>query len=139
MIKIFLILILLAFTVGVKAQKVEVTQEFINDATRAFDLVVEQRKAIDEFLKERAKTDAERVNAQILIKGFDELIAIKDKSISALEKLNVIYEKVIQMQFDIIEKLEKRLMKPRSFFQKFLQGLKEVALIVVGVAVGRGF
>jgi hypothetical protein len=42
------------------------------------------------------------------------------------------------MQARIIDQLEKRLLKPKSFFQKVLAGLRDIVIMVGGIIVGRG-
>lgn len=119
-------------------QTVQVSQEFVDRATQAFNLVVEQRKALEEFQKERVLNQAERAATNAAIAGLNEVITLKDKTIASFEKLITVYENIIRIQNSIIEQLEKRLLKPRTFFQKFLQGLKETLLIVGGIVIGRG-
>lgn len=119
-------------------EKICVEQTFIDSATKAFEMVVSQREVINKFLEERAKSDAEKQVAGTLIKSLDELLAIKDKTIAAYEKMMLIYENVIKMQFSIIEQLEKRLLKPKSFLDKFLKAVKDIVVFAAGVVIGRG-
>lgn len=123
---------------SVRAQTVEVPQTFVDDATKAFDLVVEQKKVIENCLTERKLTDAERDSMRVLIKGFDELIKVKDQISDAKDRIIALYERVIVMYQGLVEKLEQKLLKPKSFFQKFLQAVKETLLLVGGIVIGRG-
>lgn len=136
---VYLFVLLFGILAGTNyGQKVEVDQSFIDDATKAFDLVVAQRKVIEDFQKERATSNAERASAQVLINAFDALIKVKDQISAEKDKIIALYAQVIDLQQKIILNLEKQLSKPKSAFQKFLKGLKEVLLIVTGVLIGRG-
>lgn len=120
-------------------QKIEVDQSFVDDSTKAFILIAEQRKTIENFLAERARTEIERQSAQTLIKAYDELIKVKTEVGLEKDKIIQMYEKVINLQMAIIDSLEKKLLKPKSFFQKVLATLRDLTLIVVGLTVGRNF
>lgn len=120
------------------AQKVEVSQSFLDDCAKSFALVIEQRDALAKFTAERKATETERAAADALIKGMNELLAVKDRTISQYELLSQFQQKVIQFQFEVIEKLEKQLKKPKSLFDKILRTLERVALIVGGIVIGRG-
>lgn len=133
-----LIIVCGLFVVTANAQKVEVDESFITDANKAFDLVIAQRKLIEDFQRERAKTDSERIAAQTLIDSFDALIKVKDQISSEKDKIIALYEKVIQLQTQLIDKLQAQLLKPKSPFEKFLKGIKETLILVAGVALGRG-
>ena len=61
--KRLLLITILFFTVSVSAQKVEVSQEFVDDAAKAFALVVAQR---DELAKsEQEKADLRKLVAEL--------------------------------------------------------------------------
>lgn len=141
-----IVLIVLAFCFVTNAQTVtptpektvEVTESFVQDANRAFDLIVAQREALAKYAAERTLTIAERDAANGLVKSMDELILIKDRQVAAQEKLNQIYAQMIEIQGKIITQLENRLNRPKGFYQKFLDNLKVVIEIAVGIAIGRG-
>lgn len=136
---ILLFVIVLGIGAGLGfGQKVEVDQTFVDDATKAFLLVPELKKSLESCLTERKFSDAERDSVKVLIKGFDDLIKVKDQISAEKDKIIALYEKVIEFQSQIIDKLEKKLLKPKSFFQKFLQAVKETLLILGGIALGRG-
>ena len=119
-------------------QKVEVDQSFIDDATRAFNLVVEQRDAIEKLKSERKLSEVERQSADLLIKGLNDLLLLKDKTIEQYQKMIEIQGKIIEFQSKIIEKLQQMINKPKSMFDKVLKILKEVSLIFGGIILGRG-
>lgn len=120
------------------AQTVNVSQSFVDDCTKAFNLVIEQRDALEKFKIERAKNDVERASADALIKGLNEFVALKDRTISQYELLVQMQQKIISFQQGIITKLQEMLKKPKSFLDKVLKVLKEVALLAGGVLLGRG-
>lgn len=137
MLKIFLMILFTALSISAQEKQICVDQSFVDDATKAFELVVEQRKTIETFLTERAKTDIERQSMNALLKSYDELIKVKDSISAEKDKIIAFYAKVVEMQMTIIEQLEKKLTKPKSFLDKVLKVLKEVALIVGGILIGR--
>lgn len=132
------VVIILAFVAYANCQKVEVDQSFVNDAEKAFTEVVALRATVEAFKTERAKTDTERAAADTLIKSFDALIKVKDQISVEKDKIIALYERVIELQSKMLDTLEKRLLKPKSFFQKMLATLKDIALVVAGIALGRG-
>jgi type I site-specific restriction endonuclease len=101
-----------------------VDKEFVSDANRCFDEVVACRDALEKFKNERAKTEAERHAADTLIASLNQLVAVKDRIIEAQAKLIDFYEKALN--------------KPKSTFDKFLNGVKEVLKAAVFILIGRG-
>ena len=115
-----------------------ISQDAANKCVAAAAELIEARKVITDFQKERAASVAEREAASVLIKGLNDLIAVKDRIEVEREKMTALYERVIQMQQGIIDRLEQRLAKPKSGFSKFLDALKAVGYILAGVSLGRG-
>jgi hypothetical protein len=115
-----------------------VDQGFVDDATAAFEELEASRDTIKSFLRERNLSEAERKAATSLIASIDKLVEIKDRTILSFEKLLVIYERAIELQSKLIDRLEKRLLKPKNFFEKFLDGVKEILKAVTFIAIGRG-
>lgn len=115
------------------------TQGFIDDATKAFDLVREYRDALAKAESADKLSIVERQSAQALLKGFNELLAIKDKTIATIEQLSAIYEKVLALQNTIIERLQKIIeveenRKSRGGFLRDLwKGAKQVFTILLTV------
>lgn len=118
--------------------KVEVSQSFLDDCTKAFKLVVEQRDALEKFKIERAKTDQERASADALIKGLNEFILLKDRTIGQYELLIKFQNQIIDFQKAIIDNLQKQLLKPKSLFQKIIGIMEKVVVLLAGIAIGRG-
>jgi uncharacterized coiled-coil protein SlyX len=119
--------------------KVCISQEAANKCVTAAAELIEARKVIEGFQKERALSIAEREAAAVLVKGLNDLIAVKDRIDQQKDQVIALYEKVIAMQQGIIDQLEKRLNRPKSGFAKFMDALKAVGYILVGVTLGRGF
>lgn len=131
----------LTFSGDVRAQdepKVCISQEAANKCVTVAAELIEARKVIADFQRLDAKSVAEREAAGVLIKGLNDLIAVKDRIETEREKMMALYERVIAMQQGIIDQLEKRLNRPKSGFSKFLDVLKAVGYILAGVSLGRG-
>lgn len=120
------------------AKCILVDPSFIADSAKAFTEVTALRDAVQKFLVERAKTDAEKEGAKILITSLNDAIAVRDKIHDANLQLITIYDKIIKIQNDIIDKLTNQLNKPKGFFSKLLNKIKEVALLATGIILGRG-
>ena len=137
--KLILILtFVFAFSVFANAQKIEVDQSFLDDCNKAFQLVIEQRDALEKFKIERAKNEIERQSAQSLIDGLNSLITIKDRTIATYADIVKFQQKIIEFQNEIITRLQQAINKPKSGFSKFLRILKEVSILVSGILIGRG-
>jgi hypothetical protein len=115
-----------------------VDQSFVDSANQAFELIVELRDVVENFKIERAKNKAEREASDALILGLNQLVNVKDRVIATQNDIIVLYEKVIRLQGEIIEKLTTQLNKKPSFLDKALRVLKEVALLAGGIVLGRG-
>jgi len=96
------------------------------------------KDVIIKFQNERLTSDAAIANALKVIEGWKEMDAINGQIILKKDQVIALYERVIQLQMNIIESLEKRLMKPKSAFNKFMDALKTVTFLLAGVALGRG-
>ena len=96
------------------------------------------RDVIAKFENERSLTQAERSASQALIKGLNEYLAVKDKIIADYEQIGKMKDNVITLYQSLVERLTKQIDKPKSGWNKFLQVLKEIALLAVGVSLGRG-
>lgn len=118
--------------------QVSVPQEFLDDCNQAFKLVAVQRDQLANYAEKDKLTKAERDSALALVASMDSLMAVKDRTILSYETLVKTLQNAIEIQSKIIDILEKRLLKPRSFLEKTLKALKEFALVTAGVILGRG-
>lgn len=112
-----------------------VPQATIDKAAQAASELMEARKVIQEFTRERAATDAERAASQKLIDGLNSLVATKDRIQTAQNEIIDLYKQVVAMQQGIIERYEKQLSKGKSAWQKFAATLEKVAYLLAGVAL----
>lgn len=144
---IVLMLLVLAGAYGVSAQEsapcpapyvICLTQDKANETASKLRELIEARNVIAEYVKKDALTSAERDAANALVKRMNEMIALDDRMMSVYERALQQAEKIIEMQTALIEKLTARLNKPKSSWDKFLDALKTVANIAVGIVIGRG-
>ncbi len=117
---------------------VTVTQGYVDRATQAFNEVVALRDAVAKCGEQAKLSAAERQAVTLTLATLNDAIKVRDQLNSAQDRLILMYDKIIKLQDDLINKLVNQLNKPRSFFQKFLDQLKNIALIAVGVTLGRG-
>ncbi len=118
--------------------KVCISQAAANKCATIAAELIEARNVIAEYQKKDALTAAERQASQVLIKGLNDLIDVKTRVELEKDKIIEMYAKVVTMYQGIVADLEKRLMKPKSGFQKFMDALKAVGYILAGVSLGRG-
>jgi len=118
--------------------KVCLSQTAINKCASAVAELLEARTVITEFQKERSTSVAEREAAAKVIAGLNDLVIVKDRVIATYEQINALYKQTVEIQSQIIDKLEKRLLKGKSGFERFLDVLKTVGYILAGAALGRG-
>jgi len=115
-----------------------VKQAVLDKCADVADQLIAAKDVIEKFKAERATTDAERASATVLIKSLNDVLEVRGRIITEYEKMMVVYQKVIDMQMVIIKKLTTQINKPKSAFQKFVTVLKEVAILTLGLTIGRG-
>lgn len=121
-----------------RSRPVTVDQGFVDDATKAFELVAAQKETIQKFINERGRTEAERQAGEALIKGLNDFLALKDRMISQYELLVNRLQTIVDFQFKIIEKLKEMMNKPKGFWQKLFDGVKEILKAATYIMIGRG-
>lgn len=116
-----------------------VPQDFIDDAAKAFELVIAQREALQKFKNERAATDAERKAVDILIAGLDKVLAIYDKTLDAADKLRLMYKSFIETQNKFIDALLElvKAKQKTSFLGSLWNSFKDFFKIVLAFYAGR--
>lgn len=124
---------------------VTVTQGFVDDAAKAFELVVVLR---DQLQKEQMLNGASAVTKAALqaqIDALNGLIIIKDRKEAIYQSLLdlrdqafAVYERVIKIQAEMIDRQTKQMNKGKSGWDKFLSVLKTVAVLLSGYALGHG-
>jgi len=117
---------------------VPVNQSILDRASKGLKELASARDALQKFTNERAANDALNAASLQVIKAANEVIAYKDKIIADQDKLNAMYEKVIQLQSVLIEKLTAQIGQKPSAWSKFIQTVEKIALITLGITVGRG-
>ena len=136
------ILFVLTFSLAVSAQcsgnSVCVPQATIDQATAAAVELKAARAVIASFQNERTATDAERASAARLVDKLNAVIATQDKLQTEYVAVVELYKQVVQMQSDLIQKMIAQANKPKSAFSKFVQVLKEIAILAAGITLGRG-
>ncbi len=115
-----------------------VKQAVIDRCGQVADELVAAKDVIEKFKAERVTTDAERNAATALIKSLNDVLDVRGRIIAEYDRMVIVYQKVIDMQSLIIEKLTTQLNKPKSAWQKFVTVLKEIAILTLGLTIGRG-
>jgi len=117
---------------------VVVSQQFVDDAARAFAEVVALRDALKRVQDvNNLMMSSERKAVDAAIVAFNTMIAIQDKLIISYTQLDEVRVKTITAQALIIDRLMTQLGKKPSFWDKLLAALKTAASIVFGIAIGR--
>lgn len=115
---------------------VVVSQGYLDDSVRAFKDVKALRDANEKLLTERNLSESERVSLENINKGLNEYLSIKDKTIEAYKSLVETYQNVMKLQNDLIDKLEKKLLKPKTIWDKVMDFIKDATKVLAGVAIG---
>jgi xanthine dehydrogenase molybdopterin-binding subunit B len=136
--RLILIAAFLIFATPVAAQTVTISQESFNKLVNAAESLVEAKDVIAKMLAERGASDAAIASALKTIEGWKALDEINNTIIEKQKAVIGLYEKTLNLYASLVEKLEARLMKPKSAWSKFLDGLKTVLTLAAGVVLGRG-
>lgn len=128
-----------AQTTDCPSGKVCIDQSTANKLFDVANQLVEAKDVIAKMLAERGASDAAIASALKTIDGYKELVAVKDLTYAEIEKASALKDKIIELQWKLIEKFEARLNKPKSGFSKILDALKVVGYILTGITLGRGF
>jgi hypothetical protein len=115
-----------------------VPQASFNTMVNRLNELVEAREVINKMLTERGTADVALASAQRVIEGWKQLDAVNGMIIVKQKEMMELYEKTLNLYASLVEKLEARLMKPRSPWSKFLDAIKTVIMLAAGVALGRG-
>ena len=110
-------------------------------ANRLFDVanqLVEAKDVIAKMLAERGASDAAIASAMKTIEGWQSLDAINNTIIAKQKDVIALYERTITLYAGLVDGLEKRLSKPKSAWSRFVDILKNAAILLAGVSLGRG-
>jgi len=137
LITIFLLAPLTAFG-QCETGSVCVKQSTIDAATAAANELIEARRVIEAFGRERTATQAERESAARLIDRLNSVIAVQDKLNLEYTAVINLYKETVKMQSELLEKLIARVDAPKSGWAKFVAALKTIATLATGILLGRG-
>jgi hypothetical protein len=143
--KIFLIIVILLFAgLSINAQcttqagYVCITQAAANDIAKNLDELKAARDVIAKFTAERSATDAERQAATVLLKAANDALDTLAKGIADREKLIDLQAKTLQLYADLVEKMTAKLNAPKSAWAKFVEAVEKIAILALGISIGRG-
>lgn len=124
-----------------------VSQQFVDDASRAFREVVELRSAVDSLKLERVARIELEARYEKVVESFKEVVALKDETIATQkalqERVVQMYEAIVKLQQSIIDKYANAILNPKqeSGWKKFLRVVTKIvekaADIATGVLIGR--
>ncbi len=142
----YLGIILLFFVVGIPTAAqttcpsglICFTQAQANDIDTKLKELAADRDVIAKFMVERATNAAELAKANKVIEGWQAIDATNTSIQQKYAAVISMYEHVVQMQADLIEKLIAKVNAPKSAWQKFLTAAKEVLILAAGITLGRG-
>lgn len=143
--RIFIIaIVLIAGAISISAQgvcpadKVCISQETANKLFTTVDQLIAAKDLITKLTNERSTSDVALAKALHVIEEWKEVDVVNGMIQAKYEKMMDLYEKTVTLAFSVIEKLQTQLNKPKSGWNKFLDGVKQVLTIVVGIVIGRG-
>lgn len=142
--KVTFILICLVLLIGqAQAQdcpsgQVCVPQTRFNEMIDRLNELVEARTTIAALLKERGASDATIASAVKTIEGWKNLDEINNIIILKQKDVIGLYETTLKMYAGLVEQMQKRLDKPRSAWSRFVSILKNAAILLAGIQLGRG-
>jgi hypothetical protein len=120
------------------AGQVCVSQETANRLFNVASQLVEAKDVIAKMLAEREASDAAIASALKTIEGWQNLDAINNTIIAKQKDVIVLYERTITLYAGLVDGLEKRLSKPKSAWSRFVDILKNAAILLAGIQLGRG-
>lgn len=125
-----------------RRQSAATDQGFVEDSARAFKFLVAFRDALIKSLSERKLTDAERTAADSVIKGLDQLVEIKNQTISAYAQMVKLQQDFIVFQNEfytkIIKTISEQMNKKRGFWSSLLHGIKKAFEFMTTLLAGIG-
>lgn len=116
---------------------VDVHQSLLDRASKVVDELAAAQKAILAFQNERGATDAERAAYKNLAVISDMAMGILQKGIADRDTVIALQQKALDLYSTLVDKLSAKIDAPVSSWHKFLNIVKEVALIALGVSAAR--
>ena len=111
-------------------------QAVANDTASKLAELVEARKTIAEFLKERGLVDVERATHARLVERLEKVIELDAQISARKDKLIEQLYQAVEKSLDLVTKLTDRLMKPKSGWDKFVDALTTIGKIAIGIIIG---
>ncbi len=115
-----------------------VPQETANRLYNIAEQLVAAKDVIIKMQSERGASDAALASALKTIEGWQSLDSINNTIIAKQKDVIALYEQTIKLYASLVENLEKRLSKPKSAWSRFVDVLKNAAILLAGVSLGRG-
>ncbi len=145
MTKLCFIFIFLFGVIGVNAQTCTVPSGFVcitqfsaDSIAKDLDELKLNRIALAKALAQVNLGDAERAAAQNLIKTMNDAFDARGRIVDDQTKMLALQQSVITMYADLVQKLTAEMNKKSTGFQKLVATVGKIALIVVGITIGRG-
>jgi hypothetical protein len=113
-------------------------QASANDIFDKLNQLVAAKDLIIKLQTQAGTADTALANALKVIEGHIELHAVNDQIILKKDQIILLYERVMALQMQIIENLEKRLTRGKTTLEKIAGVLKTIGYILAGAALGRG-
>lgn len=112
-------------------------QKTANEIFDKLNQLVAAKDLIIKLQTERGTADTALANALKVVEGWKELDAVNGQIIAKKDQIITLYERVMQVQMQIIENLEKRLSRPKSPLDKIAGIIKDLGYVLAGIALGR--
>lgn len=139
------ILILVAGVYGAVAQSSSCPQGMVcysqdqnNQIFQKLTELANARDVIAKMLSERNASDAAIASANKLIEVYKQMDVINGQIVAKQSQVIALYEQTIKLYANLVEKLQTQLNKPKSAWQKFLSTVRDIALLAVGLTIGKG-
>lgn len=115
-----------------------ISQETANRLFNSVEQLIQAKDAINKMLVERGASDAALASALKTIEGWQSLDAVNNTIQIKQREVIALYEQTIKMYQTLVDNLEKRLNKPRTAWSRFVDILKNAAILLSGITLGRG-
>lgn len=117
---------------------VPVNQSILDRASKALDDYAAAKLAIVALEKERGLSDKEREVTKAAFAVYDSAIAVFQKGLADRDKVIELMDKALTAMVQLNDKLLEQMNKKPSAWSKLVKTLTEIAILVAGVALGRG-
>jgi hypothetical protein len=112
-------------------------QEAANKLLQVAEQLIAAKDVIAKMQIQNATGDAVIASAQRVIEDYKKLDEINQMMIVKYKDIVALYERTLMLYSGLVEKLEEKLSKPKTGWNKFLDILKHAAILLSGIALGR--